>query len=183
MTLILLHKPVPATPADADPALAQRRFERVHMFPGRALGEDEFDREQEYADLRLASLLRGRPAGIVRGLEVNLGPAGVDATSFSVSAGLALDGRGRALSLYYPLRVDWQDLISNWRTTNALADASGTDKYPHLAGQHAAYTYQQLKRFASSERENDRGLVMQSLAMRMSEQEMKAVSEYIMGMK
>lgn len=62
-------------------------------------------------------------------------------------------------------------------------DASGTDKYPHLAGQHAAYTYQQLKRFAASERENDRGLVMQSLAMRMSEQEMKAVSEYIMGMK
>lgn len=62
-------------------------------------------------------------------------------------------------------------------------DASGTDKYPHLAGQHAAYTYQQLKRFASSERENDRGLVMQSLAMRMTEQEMKAVAEYIMGMK
>lgn len=64
-----------------------------------------------------------------------------------------------------------------------LPDGSGTDKYPHLAGQHAAYTYQQLKRFAASERENDRGLVMQSLAMRMSEQEMKAVSEYIMGMK
>jgi len=64
-----------------------------------------------------------------------------------------------------------------------VPDASGTDKYPHLAGQHATYTYQQLKRFASSERENDRGLVMQSLAMRMSEQEMKAVSEYIMGMK
>lgn len=64
-----------------------------------------------------------------------------------------------------------------------LPDATGTDKYPHLAGQHAAYTLQQLKRFASSERENDRGLVMQSLAMRMSEQEMKAVSEYIMGLK
>lgn len=64
-----------------------------------------------------------------------------------------------------------------------LPDGSGTEKYPHLAGQHAAYTYQQLKRFATSERENDRGLVMQSLSMRMSEQEMKAVSEYIMGMK
>ena len=62
-------------------------------------------------------------------------------------------------------------------------DASGSDKYPHLAGQHATYTYLQLKRFASSERENDRGLVMQSLAMRMSEQEMKAVSEYIMSIK
>lgn len=64
-----------------------------------------------------------------------------------------------------------------------LPDGKGTDKYPHLAGQHAAYIFQQLKRFASSERENDRGLVMQSLAMRMSEQEMKAVSEYIMGLK
>ncbi|MBS4098884.1 MAG: cytochrome c4 [Sulfuricella sp.] len=64
-----------------------------------------------------------------------------------------------------------------------LQDASGTDKYPHLAGQHSAYTYQQLKRFAAGERENDKGLVMQSLAMRMSEQEMKAVSEYIMSMK
>lgn len=64
-----------------------------------------------------------------------------------------------------------------------LPDGTGTDKYPHLAGQHAAYTLQQLKRFAGSERENDRGLVMQSLAMRMSEQEMKAVSEYIMGLK
>ena len=64
-----------------------------------------------------------------------------------------------------------------------LPDASGSDKYPHLAGQHAAYTYQQLKRFSSGERENDKGLVMQSLAMRMSEAEMKAVSEYIMSLK
>lgn len=64
-----------------------------------------------------------------------------------------------------------------------LQDGTGTDKYPHLAGQHAAYTYQQLKRFATSERENDRGLVMQSLASRMSEAEMKAVAEYIMSMK
>jgi cytochrome c553 len=64
-----------------------------------------------------------------------------------------------------------------------LQDASGTDKYPHLAAQHAAYTLQQLKRFASSERENDRGLVMQSLTLRMSEAEMKAVAEYIMSMK
>jgi cytochrome c553 len=62
-------------------------------------------------------------------------------------------------------------------------DGSGTSAYPHLAGQHASYTYQQLKRFASGERENDRGLVMQSLAMRMTEQEMKAVSEYVASLK
>lgn len=62
-------------------------------------------------------------------------------------------------------------------------DAGGTDAYPHLASQHAAYTYKQLKRFSSGERENDRGLVMQSLSMRMSDAEMKAVSEYIMSLK
>ncbi|MFA7318388.1 MAG: c-type cytochrome [Sulfuricella sp.] len=62
-------------------------------------------------------------------------------------------------------------------------DGSGTSAYPHLAGQHAAYVYQQLKRFASSERDNDRGLVMQSLALRMTEQEMKAVAEYVASLK
>lgn len=62
-------------------------------------------------------------------------------------------------------------------------DGSGTSMYPHLAGQHVSYTYQQLKRFASGERDNDRGLVMQSLAMRMTEQEIKAVSEYVASLK
>ena len=62
-------------------------------------------------------------------------------------------------------------------------DGSGTSTYPHLAGQYVSYTYQQLKRFASGDRDNDKGLVMQSLAMRMTEQEMKAVSEYIVTLK
>lgn len=62
-------------------------------------------------------------------------------------------------------------------------DGSGTSTYPHLAGQYSSYVYQQLKRFASGERDNDRGLVMQSLSMRMTEQEMKAVSEYITSLK
>lgn len=62
-------------------------------------------------------------------------------------------------------------------------DGGGTSTYPHLAGQHASYIYQQLKRFASGERDNDRGLVMQSLALRMTEQEMKAVSEYVTSLK
>lgn len=64
-----------------------------------------------------------------------------------------------------------------------LPDGTGSSAYPHIAGQHAAYVYQQLKRFASGERDNDRGLVMQSLALRMSEQEMKAVAEYVTSLK
>ena len=62
-------------------------------------------------------------------------------------------------------------------------DGSGTSVYPHIAGQYSSYVYLQLKRFSSGERDNDRGLVMQSLALRMSEQEMKAVSEYATSLK
>ncbi|MBI2312019.1 MAG: cytochrome c4 [Betaproteobacteria bacterium] len=58
-------------------------------------------------------------------------------------------------------------------------DGSGTARFPRLAGQHPEYTLNQLKQFGASKRENDRGLVMQSVALRMTEQEMKAVAEYV----
>lgn len=58
-------------------------------------------------------------------------------------------------------------------------DGSGTARFPRLAGQHPEYTLKQLKQFGAAKRENDRGLVMQSVALRMTEQEMKAVAEYI----
>jgi cytochrome c553 len=61
-------------------------------------------------------------------------------------------------------------------------DGMGTPRFPRVAGQHAEYTYQQLKDFASGKRENDRGLAMQSVANRMNDQQMKAVSEYVAGM-
>lgn len=117
MTLILLHHPVASTPGDS-----ARRFERVHMFPGRHLGEEEFDREQAYADLRLRSLLRGHTPGIEFGLEINLGPQGIAADGFTVTAGLALDANGLAVSLYYPQRAAWQGLIDAY-----LAGTGGTD--------------------------------------------------------
>ncbi len=62
-------------------------------------------------------------------------------------------------------------------------DGMGTPRFPRVAGQHAEYTYQQLKDFASGKRENDRGLAMQSVANRMNDQQMKAVAEYVAGMK
>lgn len=56
-------------------------------------------------------------------------------------------------------------------------DGSGTARFPRLAGQHPEYTLQQLRQFAISKREN--ALIMQSVALRMTEQEMKAVAEYV----
>lgn len=54
--------------------------------------------------------------------------------------------------------------------------------FPRLAGQHGEYIETQLKTFRNGERANDTGKMMQNVAMRMSEQDMKAVAEYISGL-
>ena len=63
------------------------------------------------------------------------------------------------------------------------ANGMGNERYPRLAGQHQTYTLQQMADFKSGARNNDRGKVMRAVAERMTEQEMKAVSEYIAGLK
>lgn len=62
-------------------------------------------------------------------------------------------------------------------------DASGDMRSPRLAGQHAPYTYGELRKFASGERDNDRSLLMQAVAMRMTDEEMRAVSEYLASLE
>jgi cytochrome c553 len=54
-------------------------------------------------------------------------------------------------------------------------------QYPRLAGQHQDYTVAQLLAFKSGARNNS--LQMGALAKRMSDEEMKAVADYIAGLK
>jgi cytochrome c553 len=56
-------------------------------------------------------------------------------------------------------------------------------QYPRLGGQHADYILVQLKAFRSSERANDAGKVMRTIANKMSDQEMQAVANYVAGLK
>ncbi len=56
----------------------------------------------------------------------------------------------------------------------------GTDQLPRLAGQHAAYAESQLKEFNKRERTNDNA-VMHSIASKLTELEMRAVSVYLSG--
>jgi cytochrome c553 len=58
----------------------------------------------------------------------------------------------------------------------------GTDLLPRLAGQHAQYVENQLKQFNKRERTNDNA-VMHTIASKLSELEMKAVSSYLSGLK
>lgn len=55
-------------------------------------------------------------------------------------------------------------------------------KYPMLSGQHAAYTEKALKDFRSGTRKNDPGKMMQNIAARMTDAEIKAVSSYMQGL-
>lgn len=55
-----------------------------------------------------------------------------------------------------------------------------TANVPNLNGQHATYTIQQLDAFASGAR---RGTVMNDIAAALSEQDRKAVAEYISGLR
>lgn len=55
-------------------------------------------------------------------------------------------------------------------------------QFPRLAGQHKDYIVAQLNSFRLGERANDGGKMMRVIATKMTDQEMKAVGEYISGL-
>ena len=63
-----------------------------------------------------------------------------------------------------------------------LANGAGSQLYPRLAGQRQAYTVQQLLDFKSGARSNDRARVMRHVAGRLTDEEMRAVAEYLAGL-
>ncbi len=62
------------------------------------------------------------------------------------------------------------------------ANGEGTDSLPRLAGQHAKYLENQLRAFLRRERTNDNE-VMQTIASRIGDAELKAVSSYMSGLE
>lgn len=99
-------------------------LERLHLFAGRHLGEQEFDRLQAYMDKRLSPLLGALPAGIISGLSVRLSPVGTD-EGFTLSPGLALAGNGQTLGLYYPLRQTWEGLLADYQEETRADNVAG----------------------------------------------------------
>lgn len=55
-------------------------------------------------------------------------------------------------------------------------------KFPKLSGQHAAYVEKAMKDFRSGARTNDMNKMMQNVAEKMSDKEIKAVASYISGL-
>jgi cytochrome c553 len=63
------------------------------------------------------------------------------------------------------------------------AGAGNPAQYPRLAGQFAEYTAAQLKLFREGARANDSNGMMRAVAARMSEREIRAVAEYVAGLR
>lgn len=55
-------------------------------------------------------------------------------------------------------------------------------KFPSLRGQHAKYITVQLYAFRKSERANDAGKMMRNVALRLTDDEIEAVAQYIQGL-
>lgn len=56
-------------------------------------------------------------------------------------------------------------------------------QFPRLAGQHGDYVYAQLNAFRVGERNNDAARMMRTIAEKMTDADMKAVSAYVQGMR
>jgi cytochrome c553 len=56
-------------------------------------------------------------------------------------------------------------------------------QYPRIGGQHAEYTEAQLKGFREGSRANDPNKMMRTVALKMTDAEIKAVSDYIAGLR
>ncbi len=72
-----------------------------------------------------------------------------------------------------------KEVAQTCATCHGEKGISGSDAYPHLAGQHKSYLLQALKDYKSGKREHQ---VMNSMAANLSEAEMEAVAEYYADM-
>jgi cytochrome c553 len=62
------------------------------------------------------------------------------------------------------------------------AEGNPAANYPSLTGQHAAYTAIQLQAFKTETRNNDTNSVMREIALKLSNDEIQAVSQYLQGL-
>jgi len=99
----------------------------------------------------------------------------------------AKSGAARNQDTFALGRKIWRggDVVKSLPACAACHGANGAGlpaQYPRLAGQYAEYTEAQLKAFRSGERRNDANKMMQAIATKMSDPEIRAVADYIAGL-
>jgi cytochrome c553 len=56
-------------------------------------------------------------------------------------------------------------------------------QFPRIAGQHAQYVEQELRRFRTSERANDPNRMMRLVAEKLSDKEIAGLAQYVQGLR
>src|SRR5256885_10788178 len=74
-----------------------------------------------------------------------------------------------------------EDGIRDYKVTGVQTCALPISQYPRLAGQHADYTTTQLTAFRDGKRGNS--IQMTQVAAKLNDREIKAVADYIAGLR
>ena len=129
-----------------------------------------------------------RDNAVMAGMVVNLSDADMrDVAAFYASQKLKPESaKNKALA------AQGQKLYRGGNLANGVAACAGChgpdgagipSQYPRIAGQYAEYIEAQLKAFKSGARANDSNGMMRGVAAKMSEPEIKAVAEYVAGLR
>jgi cytochrome c553 len=149
----------------------------------------------DYITQQLAHFKSGvRANAVMQGMSAALTPEDMHALGVYFSQQKPKGLAARDAGLVKVGQALWRggDLASGLPACSACHGPSGAGipkNYPRVAGQHAEYTYAQLKAFASGERGMDKGgkdangRIMHGVAKNMSDAHMKAVAEYAAGLR
>lgn len=141
----------------------------------------------QYIAKQLALFKEGkRSNAIMQGMVANLSDADMKALGeyyFAQKAGINAVARDKALAekgqTIYRAGIPSAN-VPACAGCHGAAGAGIPANYPRLAGQWPEYTFEELENYASGAR---RHAVMGAIAARMREPEMRAVAEYIAGMR
>jgi hypothetical protein len=104
-----MNKPIKLQPAQAGASDPRR----LNAFPGRHLGEREFEILQAYVDDRVAPLVATLPPGIISGLNVITAQGDKAGTlRLHFQPGSAVAGGGRLVRLFNHMDEDWDGLVA-----------------------------------------------------------------------
>jgi cytochrome c553 len=135
-----------------------------------------------------------RSNAIMQGMVATLTPADMVALGlyFAQQSPKPLTARDAALARTGQAIYRGGDAVTAVPACSAchLPNGVGLPKnFPRVAGQHADYTYAQLKAFKAGDRGNDKdgidvnGKIMRSIALRMTDAQMKALADYSAGLR
>lgn len=140
----------------------------------------------DYIAAQLAAFKSGaRPSPIMQGMAAGLAPEDMRAVGAYYQAQKPVQGMARDKALAERGQRIWRSGIKSiglpaCAGCHGAAGGGIPSQFPRLAGQHPELSLEWLKAYATGSRPN---VVMGPVAAKLSENDMKAVSEYIAGLR